>query len=118
MTFAGDMPTGHLCQLMRANFERVIDAAENAAEDVKEFVSGEASGADEVTIAISCIGRRLVLGPRAEEEVEALVEVLGEQAHIVGFYSYGELAPYQKGGACELHNQSMTLIGIKEKKAA
>jgi hypothetical protein len=61
-----------------------------------------------LAIAISCVGRRLVLGERAEEEVEAVAHALPPQTGLVGFYSYGEISPCATG-RCELHNQTMTL---------
>ena len=66
-----------------------------------------------LAIAISCVGRRLVLGQRAEEEVEAAKEALPEGAHLIGFYSYGEMSPYSTG-PCDLHNQTMTLTNLQE----
>ncbi len=66
-----------------------------------------------LAIAISCVGRRLVLGERTEEETEATVDVLPDNTVQVGFYSYGELSPYASG-ACDLHNQTMTLTTIHE----
>lgn len=122
VTFAGDTPQGHLAQLMRANFERVIDGAAEAAVVVKtnqmKFLKNETGiQGDALTLAISCVGRRLALAARAEEETEALKVALGSNAKIVGFYSYGELAPFVQGGPCDLHNQSMTVTNIVEKKS-
>ena len=66
-----------------------------------------------LSIAISCVGRRLVLGERTEEEVEAVFDVLPKVAQQIGFYSYGEISPYSTGH-CDLHNQTMTLTTISE----
>ena len=110
MTFAGDIPQGSLVQFMRANFDRLVDGAMEAAQLAKE--SRQHVG-HSLAIAISCVGRRLVLADRAEEEVEAVAEVLPENTHVVGFYSYGELSPYANG-RCELHNQTMTLTTVSE----
>ncbi len=110
MTFAGDIPQGGLVQFMRANFDRLVDGAMEAAQLAKK--SRDHVG-HTLAIAISCVGRRLVLGDRAEEEVEAVAEVLPENTHVVGFYSYGELSPYADG-RCELHNQTMTLTTLSE----
>ena len=110
MTFAGDIPQGSLVQLMRANFDRLIDGASGAAKLVLEH--GDSAG-DTLAIAISCVGRRLVLGERIEEEVEATLEVLPEGTRQVGFYSYGEISPYANG-RCDLHNQTMTLTTFSE----
>jgi hypothetical protein len=110
MTFAGDIPQGSLVQFMRANFERLVDGAMEAAQLARD--SSQHPG-HTLAIAISCVGRRLVLADRAEEEVEAVSEVLPERSHLVGFYSYGELSPYANG-PCELHNQTMTLTTVSE----
>jgi hypothetical protein len=113
MTFAGNIPQGSLAQLMRANFERLIEGAGDAAH----FTSGEGGGASDgevLAIAVSCVGRRLILGQRAEEEVAATVDALPRGAQQVGFYSYGEISPFTTGH-CDLHNQTMTLTTISER---
>jgi hypothetical protein len=69
----------------------------------------------ELAILISCVGRKLVLQARTEEEVWAAKKILGEKTAIAGFYSYGELSPYNLSGRCELHNQTMTITGFCEK---
>ena len=112
MTFAGDLPVGHLVQLMKADFDRLIGGAEGAATKAKG-VAPETAGSDTLAVAISCVGRRLVLGDRTEEEVEAVRDVLPKGASITGFYSYGELSPYATG-RCDLHNQTMTLTTFAE----
>lgn len=111
LTFAGNIPNGSLVQLMRANFDRLIEGAAGAAT----LAPPESEvGGDILTIAISCVGRRLVLGERIDEEVEATLEKLPKKTRQVGFYSYGEISPYVKGKPCELHNQTMTVTTICE----
>ena len=105
MTFAGDIPQGAFVQLMYANFDRLVEGAGRALDG---FSVEEAGDAPLVCLAVSCVGRRLVLGQRVEEEIEALAERLPPQAHIAGFYSYGELSPLASG-RCDLHNQTMTV---------
>ena len=109
MTFAGDIPQGYYAQLMCANFDRLIQGAGEAALSV----GSRAGSAAPLSIAISCVGRRLVLGERAEEETEAALEVLPPDTRQVGFYSYGEISPYASGH-CDLHNQTMTLTTLSE----
>lgn len=111
MTFAGDIPEGHLVQLMRANMDRLIGAATTAAEMTRAATGG---GGDTLAIAISCVGRRLVLGERVEEETEGALEVLPKGTKQIGFYSYGEISPYTTG-SCDLHNQTMTLTTVTER---
>ncbi|AUX48448.1 uncharacterized protein SOCE26_099820 [Sorangium cellulosum] len=111
MTFAGDVPEGHLVQLMKADFERLVGGAELAARSASE--GGRAAGENALAIAISCVGRRIVLGDRTEEEVEAVLDVLPKGTRVTGFYSYGEISPYASGH-CDLHNQTMTLTVLSE----
>jgi hypothetical protein len=108
MTFAGDIPTGHYAKLMRANFDRLILGAQAAGTAAMTAHDGPA-----LSIAISCVGRRLVLGERTEEETEATLESLPRGTRQVGFYSYGEISPHTTG-RCDLHNQTMTLTVLSE----
>ena len=108
MTFAGDIPTGSYAKLMRANFDRLILGAQAAGEAAMKNSEGPS-----LTIAISCVGRRLVLGERTEEEIEATLETLPRGTKQVGFYSYGEISPHASG-RCDLHNQTMTLTVLSE----
>ncbi len=112
MIFAGDLPEGATVKLMKANFDKLIDGAYDAADSSCDLISIE----DNVDLAIlvSCVGRKLVLDQRVEEEVEAVKEVLGDKAVMTGFYSYGELAPFAGELNCELHNQTMTITVFKE----
>lgn len=110
MTFAGDIPVGATVQLMRSNTDQLVDGAREAAEKSNTDMTAQA----ELAILVSCIGRKLVMKQRVEEEVEAVREVIGEGAAISGFYSYGELAPRQNGEPCDLHNQTMTVTLLRE----
>ncbi|MFH1286964.1 MAG: FIST N-terminal domain-containing protein [Candidatus Magasanikbacteria bacterium] len=112
MTFAGDMPEGSSAELMKANFERLIDGAGGAAS---LGLKGLKKKQTELAILISCVGRKLVLGARTEEEVESVRSKVGKQAVTTGFYSYGEICPTsQIKKNCELHNQTMTITLLSE----
>jgi len=110
MTFAGDIPQDGMVQLMRANFDRLIEGASDAGRALE--APGE--GAPSLSIAISCVGRRIVLGERTEEEVEAAAEAMPAGSELCGFYSYGEISPFAPGQCGVLHNQTMTLTRIWE----
>ncbi|MEK7184222.1 MAG: FIST N-terminal domain-containing protein [Patescibacteria group bacterium] len=112
MTFAGDMPEGTKAQLMKANLDRLIDGANNAAKMSIESVRGNHP---ELAILISCVGRKLVLKERIEEETEAVAESLGKNVALTGFYSYGEICPTAATEKqCQLHNQTMTITTLRE----
>jgi len=111
MTFAGDIPEGVYARLMKANMDRLVDGAHGAAALCLE--TGGPS--PDLAVLISCVGRKLVLKQRVEEEVEAVQEVFGDRAVLTGFYSYGEIAPQQHSGVSELHNQTMTITTFTER---
>lgn len=111
MTFAGDVPEGSYARFMKANFDRLIDGAAGAA---KTSCQALGSVAPQLAILISCVGRKLILKQRVEEEVESVRDVFGEQTVLSGFYSNGEIAPFIPGATCELHNQSMTITALLE----
>ena len=112
LTFAGDMPVGAYARLMKANFNRLIDVAVGAATICHETTL---SHPPELAILISCVGRKLVLKQRIEEEVEGVREVLGKETPLAGFYSYGEISPFTPTVKCELHNQTMTITTFSER---
>lgn len=111
MTFAGDVPEGGYARLMKANFDRLIDGAVGAA---KNSLGASPGSEAELAILISCVGRKMVLKQRVEEEVEGVREVLGERPTLTGFYSYGEISPFTPNAKCELHNQTMTVTTFRE----
>ncbi len=110
LTFAGDVPQGFLCKLMRTNLDSLIEnagkAGAAAAPEIKESQG--------LCLVVSCVGRRLVMGQMTEEELEIVREKLGQNTAITGFYSYGELAPFSDVMLCQLHNQTMTLTTLYE----
>jgi hypothetical protein len=110
MTFAGDVPEGARARLTKATVDRLVDGAVGAAR--ASYPAG--SVAPELAILISCVGRKLVLKQRVEDEVEGVRDILGEQAAMTGFYSYGEIAPFSLGERSELHNQTMTITTFAE----
>jgi hypothetical protein len=111
MTFAGDVPEGIYARLMRANFDRLIDGAAGAAKTSNQAFGGKNP---DLAILISCVGRKMVLKQRIEEEVESVREVLGNDTVLAGFYSYGEISPFTPEAKCELHNQTMTITTFSE----
>jgi hypothetical protein len=112
MTFAGDIPEGAYARLMKANFDRLIDGAVEAAR-LGNINRDEAP--PDLAVLISCVGRKLILKQRVEEEIEGVRDILGASTPLAGFYSYGEICPFTRGGRCELHNQTMTITAFSER---
>ncbi len=110
MIFAGDVPKGSKVRFMRSQFGDLNTAAFNAAENASKSGLPE----DSFALLISCVGRKLVLGPLVDEEVEAVKNAFENKVLLAGMYSYGELSPFNDGGACHLHNQTMTITSFYE----
>lgn len=110
MILAGDISEGSLVQLMMTNVDSIINAAETGAEQALKNRKNK----PELALLVSCIGRKLVLDQRVEEEVEEVIEVIGKNTLISGFYSYGEIAPFEEEIECQLHNQTIAITLISE----
>lgn len=108
MTFAGDIPEGAVAQLMRASIEQLVDGAAAAA------AAARSDGHGGFAVLVSCIGRKLMLGQRTADEVDAAAHALGAAFPTLGFYSYGEIAPCASGFS-DLHNQTMTITTFAER---
>jgi hypothetical protein len=114
MTFAGDIPVGSKVRFMKANFDKLTNAASGAAAQTQ--VNGDETPG--LALLISCVGRKLILQSRIDEEVEAVNEIFGNKTLLTGFYSYGEISPLVAGNGCQLHNQTMTITTFHETEQA
>ncbi|MFM2049166.1 MAG: hypothetical protein RI955_1714, partial [Bacteroidota bacterium] len=57
MTFAGDVPIGSKVRFMKANFDKLVEAANTAASQTLSNFANK----PKVAILISCVGRKLIL---------------------------------------------------------
>ena len=111
LTLAGELePDGYL-RLMHASADALVEGAEAAAEAARKMGAHPGEG---LALLVSCVGRKLVMGGRVDEEVEAVGDVFGQGATLAGFYSYGEISPFSRAVACKLHNQTMTITYLAE----
>lgn len=110
MTFAGNIPQGSFVRFMKGNTDKLIDASAKAAAAIAK----EPLQTRQLALLVSCVGRRIVLDDRIEEELEVVRETFGTNTLLCGFYSYGEISPTLDKVACELHNQTMTITTLYE----
>lgn len=110
MTFAGNIPEGAFVRFMKGNLDKLIEASYDAASKIPI----RKSSSTQFALMVSCVGRKVVLGNRIEEEIEVVKEALSKNTVIGGFYSYGEISPTLENVSCELHNQTMTITIISE----
>ncbi|WP_372754484.1 FIST signal transduction protein [Mariniflexile sp.] len=110
MILAGDIPENSKVQLMMTNVDNIANASERAAKQALDLREKK----PELAMLVSCIGRKLVLDQRVEEEIEEVTQVIGDDIAVTGFYSYGEIAPFHGEVSCQLHNQTMTVTLLSE----
>jgi hypothetical protein len=112
MTFAGNLPEGSTVRFMKSNFDRLINAAADAASEAVSSLGKKVPV--ELALLVSCVGRKLVLSDRIDEELEAALDNITPGATVAGFFSYGEIAPQKDNKISHLHNQTMTVTTFAE----
>ncbi|WP_394972403.1 FIST signal transduction protein [uncultured Croceitalea sp.] len=110
MVLAGDAPEGSKVQLMMSTVDDIAEGAATAGE----YAMQNRRTNPQLALLVSCVGRKLVMDQRTEEEVEEVIRTIGDTATVLGFYSYGEMAPFAGQKECKLHNQTMTLTLFSE----
>ena len=112
MTFAGDVPLGASARLMRTTNERMVHSAGLAGTRAMERLRADRPA---LVVSVSCLGRRLLLGERSDDEVETVVEGMPPGSAHVGFYANGEIAAGEAGARSELHNQTIAVTTFAER---
>jgi hypothetical protein len=111
LTLAGDIEADGYLRLMHASTDALVDGAQVAAETAYAPHPGATPA---LALLVSCVGRKLVMGGRVDEEVEAVTSVFGPAVTVAGFYSNGEISPLLQASGGKLHNQTMTISYLSE----
>jgi len=107
MVYAGTVPQGSQVQFSMPPSTEIIDFAIQNLSHFKQ----DTTNADAL-ILFSCKGRHLALGPMIEDEIDSIFHLW--EAPMVGFFTYGEIGP-TKAGRCDFHNNTLTLVTLREK---
>lgn len=110
LIFAGDVPQDWTAQLMRGSLDRIVSGSVSAARRAAPQGLGDGG----FSLLVSCVGRRLLMGQWAFDEVSAASDALDPRQALVGFYSYGEIASLPGSRRAQLHNQTMTIFSVGE----
>ncbi len=113
LILAGEVNENQYLRLMHASTDDLISGALEAISPLSTTInSGDSQS---LALVTSCVGRKLVMGDRVEEEIEEVGRRLPKNTSIAGFYSYGEVSPSSNTSHCELHNQTLTIMLLREK---
>lgn len=111
LTLAGDISEEQNLRLMHADHNGLVEGAREAAKFSHQKSDKELRS---LTLLVSCIGRKIVMGEDVDDEIDAVRDVVGDESCLSGFYSNGEFCPINKFMECKLHNQTMTITQITE----
>jgi len=106
---AGNVPQG---SKIRFSLPPDFDVIDTVVEECTEVKEENLKDADAV-IMFSCISRYLSFGVVTSEEIERVSSVWN--APLIGFFTYGEYGK-AKGGQHEFHNNTCSVVALKEKK--
>ena len=99
--------------------EKAIEAAQDAARKVmKEFELDKAK--PKFVLMFNCIAREKLFGQKANDEIQAVMDIIGNDVPLLGFYTYGEQAPI--GGEVrnlekcntKFHNETIVIFAVGE----
>jgi len=108
VTYWGTVQTGDRIRLGMGNDLSLVQTA-------SQLTAGGPSEVPEAAILYSCVGRELVLGEMAPDEVSNIHRALGGAA-LSGFFTFGEIGP-TPGGGLAFYNQTAILVLLSETRA-
>jgi hypothetical protein len=110
MSLAGSVQNGDHVQFMHASLDELVDAAEQVGIDcVAENFQGPT-----LAMMTSCVGRKMVMGNRVDEEILVIGDQFGDNVTLAGFYSNGEVCPDSSGEHSALNNQTLVVALLTE----
>ncbi len=119
ITCAAEIPEGSEIRLMIGSKEKAIEAAQDAARKLmQEFEIDKAR--PKFALMFNCIAREKLFSQRAKEEIQAIMEIIGKDVPLVGFYTYGEQAPlngnFRDPEKCntKFYNETVVIFAVGE----
>ena len=114
-TAIGEIPDGATLSVCTLQRDEIEQAAVLGIRDLKrKMETVQASGYTFSTVlAVSCIGRHLLLLPHNDMEVRQILSEFPSGLTLSGFYSYGEIGPQGSGQQRNFaHNESLVLCAF------
>ena len=119
ITCAAEIPEGSEVRLMIGSKEKAVEAAQDAARHLMDDFEA-AHAAPKFVLMFNCIAREKLFGARAKDEIDAVMNIIGRDVPLLGFYTYGEQAP--SGGESRnpekinsrFYNETMVMFGVGE----
>ncbi|MFH0827131.1 MAG: FIST N-terminal domain-containing protein [Candidatus Omnitrophota bacterium] len=108
----GHILEGSVIRLMIGTKESCLAATQEALDEAKTNLLGKHA---DFVFVFDSISRYMLLGRRAQKELDIIKQGLGENTPIMGMYSLGEQAPLKAvnfHGRVYFHNQTISILGM------
>ena len=112
LVFQGDVPQDSTIRLMIGTKDSCLQAAAQAAEDVKNNLAGHAI---KFALIFNSATRSVIFGRHATAELKTIKEKLGKNIPLIGLYTYAEQAPLGSInylGKTYFHSHTITLLAV------
>ncbi len=110
LIFAGHVEEKSRVRLSTAKGKAIIPYVKRSIE---EALSKRKNFKPEVGLLFPCCSRKQVLGEYTIQEIEAIYKVA--KAPLIGFFAYGEIGAFPKGGNA-FHNETFVTALLRERK--
>jgi len=105
--FSGIIPEGSKVQLAEAIREDLIDDTKSTSERLNGTVRDWQPA---FALTFSCGFRKEILGTTAQEELNILRGIFPPGLPVMGFYSFGEIAPLSAGGQSKAQGATLVIL--------
>jgi len=112
LDFNGNIPQGSGIRLMISSKDRCLESTKQAAELAKQGLRNQKT---KLILIFNSLSRSTLLGRQENSEIEAIKEVFGKDAPIVGIYTLAEQAPLNSTddlGKPYFHNNSIAILAL------
>lgn len=110
LRLAAGVPEGALLRMTEAVVEGVLSGTMHSIREALARFRGQ----PEVALLFTCAARKWLLGSRAEEEIQTVLQALpgalGSHVDLAGLYVYGEIAPSSANTPSRLHNETCITV--------
>ncbi len=119
ITCAAEIPEGSEVRLMIGSKDKAVEAAQDAAHKLMR-VFDEKKALPKLVLMFNCIAREKLFAQKANDEIQAVTDIIGKNVPLLGFYTYGEQAPL--GGEMydvpkinpKFYNETVVMFAIGE----
>ena len=119
ITCAAEIPAGSEIRLMIGSKEKAVEAAEDAARKLMKDFKDEGA-TPKFVLMFNCIAREKLFGKMANDEIQAVMKIIGHDVPLLGFYTYGEQAPINgevhdlKKCNSKFYNETVVILAVGE----